>query len=311
MQNPLRDFFYFSRGERRGILTLIAATGIVLLSGYLISAWQHRENISPADIAEQAAARQEYDEFMASLEEQEQPRSRWKHTSYERKEAEIPVVLIPFNPNKADSMAFRHLGLPAWMVKNILHYRSKGGKFRKPEDFKKMYGMTEEQYSNLSPYIYIAPEDTARNTPQLYIPQPAQAENIKYASGTVIDLNLADTTELKKIPGIGSGIARLIVGYRQRLGGFYQIEQLKDIHLDTRQLQAWFSIKPTDIHHINLNHSSVDRLRFHPYINFYQAKAIVEYRKKKGSLTSLKPFILYEEFTEADLERISHYVCFE
>ncbi len=121
----------------------------------------------------------------------------------------------------------------------------------------------------------------------------------------------ADTAELKKIPGIGSGIARLIVGYRQRLGGFYQIEQLKDIHLDVRQLQTWFSIKPEDIRRINLNRSSVDRLRSHPYINFYQAKAIVEYRKKKGSLTSLKPFTLYEEFTEADLERINHYVCFE
>ena len=52
-------------------------------------------------------------------------------------------------------------------------------------------------------------------------------------------------------------------------------------------------------------------MRSHPYINFYQAKAIVEYRKKKGSLTSLKPFSLYEEFTETDLERIGHYVCFE
>ena len=197
MQNPLKDFFYFSRGERRGILILIAATGIVLLSGYLISAWQHRDNVSPADIAEQAAARQEYEEFIASLEEKEHPKRRWTHTSYEQKEAEIPVVLAPFNPNRADSMAFRHLGLPAWMVKNILHYRSKGGKFRKPEDFKKIYGMTEEQYSSLSPYIYIAPEDTARNAPQLYIPQPAQVENMKYASGTVIDLNLADTTELE------------------------------------------------------------------------------------------------------------------
>ena len=123
-------------------------------------------------------------------------------------------------------------------------------------------------------------------------------ENIKYKTGTILDLNCADTTELKKIPGIGSGIARLIVGYRQRLGGFYQIEQLKDINLDTQQLQAWFSIDLTNVHRINLN-------------NFYQAKAIVEYRKKKGSLTSLKPFSLYEEFTKADLERISHYVCFE
>ena len=136
-------------------------------------------------------------------------------------------------------------------------------------------------------------------------------ENIKYEPGTILDLNRADTTELKKIPGIGSGIARLIVGYRQRLGGFYQIEQLIDINLNIQQLRAWFSIDPANVHRINLNRISVDRLRSHPYINFYQAKAIVEYRKKKGSLTSLKPFSLYEEFTETDLERIGHYVCFE
>ena len=76
-------------------------------------------------------------------------------------------------------------------------------------------------------------------------------ENIKYKTGTILDLNRADTTELKKVPGIGSGIARLIVGYRQRLGGFYQIEQLKDINLDTQQLQAWFSIDLTNVHRIN------------------------------------------------------------
>ena len=310
MQNPFKDFFYFSRGERRGVLALIVAIGIVLLSGYFISVWQQRGNISPIDIAEQATVRQEYEEFIASLEEEASPRKK-QYTSYEREEESTPVVLTPFNPNRADSTAFRHLGLPAWMIKNILHYRSKGGKFRKAEDFKKIYGMTEEQYAVLSAYIYIAPEDTIRNTPQLYIHQPAAIENIKYASGTVIDLNLADTTELKKIPGIGSGIARLIVGYRQQLGGFYRIEQLRDIHLDDRLLQDWFSIKPASIHRINLNRASVDRLRSHPYINFYQAKAFVEYRKKKGSLTSLKPFSLYEEFTEADLERISQYICFE
>ena len=119
------------------------------------------------------------------------------------------------------------------------------------------------------------------------------------------------TTELKKIPGIGSGIARLIIGYRQRLGGFYNITQLQEIHLDTTQLQSWFSIDTRAIHLINLNRSSIERLRNHPYINFYQAKAFVEYRKKKGDLHSLKPFALYEEFSDTDLEKISHYVCFE
>ena len=123
--------------------------------------------------------------------------------------------------------------------------------------------------------------------------------------------NRADTAELKKIPGIGSGIARLIVNYRQRLGGFYQIEQLQEIHLNYRQLQAWFTVTPSEIRRINLNRVGIERLRHHPYINFYQAKALVEYRKKKGALHSLKPFTLYEEFTESDLERLSPYVCFE
>ena len=310
MQNLFKDYFYFSRGEKRGILILIAAICIVFLAGYLISAWQRREYISPDDMVIQADAEQEYEEFIASLKEKEQHRER-QYTTYKKQEENPPVILASFNPNTADSITFRRLGLPAWMAKNILHYRAKGGKFRKPEDFKKVYGITEEQYSVLLPYIHIPPEDTVHHIPQLYIAQNVPMENIKYEPGTILDLNRADTTELKKIPGIGSGIARLIVGYRQRLGGFYQIEQLKDINLNIQQLQAWFSIDPANVHRINLNRISVDRLRSHPYINFYQAKAIVEYRKKKGSLTSLKPFSLYEEFTETDLERIGHYVCFE
>lgn len=142
--------------------------------------------------------------------------------------------------------------------------------------------MTEEQYRTLSPYIYFTAEDTIRKaTALLTLPQTKKDSLYKYPAGTVLNLNHADTTELKKIPGIGSGIARLIVGYRQRLGGFYQIEQLQDIHLDYRQLQTWFIVAPSEISRINLNRVGIERLRHHPYINFYQAKAIVEYRKRK------------------------------
>lgn len=176
----------------------------------------------------------------------------------------------------------------------------------------KVYGLTEEQYRALAPYIYFTAEDTIRKTASLYHPAPPQKDSIyKYPAGTVLDLNNADTTELKNIPGIGSGIARLIVGYRKRLGGFYKIEQLEEIHLDYHQLQAWFTVAPSEIRRINLNHAGIERLCYHPYINFYQAKAFVEYRRKRGELHNLKPFALYEEFTKSDLERLSHYVCFE
>ena len=210
-------------------------------------------------------------------------------------------------------MTFLSLGLPSWMAKNILRYRSKQGRFHRPEDFRKIYGLTEEQYKTLLPYIQIAkssePEET-RDTVQLLTAQSTQRDTIfKYHPGTVISLNSADTTELKKIPGIGSVIARKIVNYRKRLGAFCRIEQLQEIQLKAEKLRPWFSIDAGQIHRINLNKASLERMTYHPYINFYQAKVIVEYRKKKGSIKSLKQLSLYEEFTPADLERLEPYVC--
>lgn len=310
MKNPFKDFLYFSRGERRGILVLIIGIILIFLSGHIYSFLQNNRQLSDEEIREQAGALKEYDNFINSIREQEK-KANARFNKPERYKRET-VILAPFDPNRADSITFCRLGLPAWMARNILRYRSKGGKFRKTEDFKKVYGLTEEQYRTLSPYIYFTAEDTIRKTAALLtLPQAKKDSIYKYPAGTRLNLNKADTAELKKIPGIGSGIARLIVGYRQRLGGFYQIEQLQDIHLDYRQLQTWFTVAPSEISRINLNRVGIERLRHHPYINFYQAKAIVEYRKKKGTLHNLKPFVLYEEFTESDLEQLSHYVCFE
>ncbi len=310
MKNPLKDFLYFSREERRGILVLVIGIVLVFLSGYIYSFLQNSRTLSDEALRAQAVALEEYDDFISSIRQQEDSiRNRFSDSGRYRKET---IMLAPFDPNHADSAALCRLGLPAWMAKNILRYRSKGGKFRKAEDFKKVYGLTEEQYRTLAPYIYFTPEDTIRKTVSLLTLTQTRKDSIyKYPAGTILDLNKADTTELKKIPGIGSGIARLIVGYRQRLGGFYQIEQLQDIRLDYHSLREWFTVVPSEIRRINLNRAGIERLRRHPYINFYQAKALVEYRKKKGSLHNLKPFTLYEEFTEADLRRLAHYVCFE
>ena len=81
MQNLFKDFFYFSRGEKRGILMLIATICIVFLAGYLISAWQRRDQTSLDDKLIQAIAQQEYEEFIASLEEKEQSGEK-QYTSY-------------------------------------------------------------------------------------------------------------------------------------------------------------------------------------------------------------------------------------
>ena len=318
MKNVLKKFFYFTRTERRGILLL--CTLILLVYGGA-QAYLHRQEKasqpSAEDRAERLRMQQEEEDFLATIQEEEEM-GRARHRPPEDtgfRPGKPAVTPFPFDPNRADSLTLRRLGLPGWMARNIVRYRERGGRFRHPDDFRKIYGLTDEQYAALEPYIRIAPQDTARPAPpRLYTAQTERdtmARPYKYPAGTVIELNRADTTELKKIPGIGSGIARLITGYRQRLGGFYTLEQLREIDLDPEPLRPWLRIDSTAIRRLNLNRVGIDRLRRHPYFNFYQAKAIVERRKKHGPLRSLKVFALYEEFTEADFERMRHYVCFE
>ena len=144
MQNPFKEFLYFSRGERRGILVLITGIILVFLSGYIYIYQRENRPLSDEVIRRQATAMAEYESFIASIQEKEQKwDNRLKPSSQKQP---TTVSLARFNPNIADSVIFCRLGLPGWMARNILRYRSKGGKFHKAEDFRKIYGMTEKQY---------------------------------------------------------------------------------------------------------------------------------------------------------------------
>ncbi|KAA6313164.1 hypothetical protein EZS27_036021 [termite gut metagenome] len=300
-----KDFFYFTRSERRGIIVLVVLIIMVFTGSFLLSECQNR-----GETVNDVLFEKEYDDFISSLYEKQQ-----KSASYNSHEEYEEIVLTSFDPNTADSITFLRLGLSSWTASNIIRYRAKGGLFGKPEDFKKMYGITPQQYSELLPYIAInnAFSVKEKDTVQVLVKQERKisTEVFKYPARTSIDLNNADTTELKKIPGIGSGTAGAIVAYRQKLGGFYSVSQLEDIHLSNDRFSEWFTVENGNTTRINLNKVSIERLRAHPYFNFYQAKVIIEYRKKRGVLKTLKQLALYEEFNEKDFERMEHYVSFE
>ena len=302
-----RQFTFFSLPEQRGILVMVALIGILMA---VMAGWKLLEQTGEAsqeELDKQARIQAAYKLFCDSL---HRPIQQPTRIPVQARQSE-PLHPSPFDPNTADSARLCQMGLPAWMARNIVHYRSKGGRFRKKEDFRKIYGLTEEQYQTLAPYICIAPTKEEPVVQESLILRTPPSDSIyKYPVGTVVDLNRADTAELKKIPGIGSGIARMIAGYRKQLGGFYSVEQLQDIHLDSRRLQEWFHIDDRLIQRIDLNSCSVRRLSSHPYISFYQAKVIVEHRNRYGDIKSLKELSLYEEFSPQELERLSHYVCF-
>ena len=155
---------------------------------------------------------------------------------------------------------------------------------------------------------------TGRNDtvkPKDFLPGKEYVKVFKYPEGTLVDVNSADTAELKRIPGIGSGIAGNIVRYRERLGGFYTLKQLEEVKYVTPELLEWFKLESDSIRKMEINKASLDKLRAHPYLNFYQAKIIVEHRRKRGQIKSLSQLALYEEFTEKDLNRLSAYVSFD
>ena len=179
-------------------------------------------------------------------------------------------------------------------------------KYPKKDSFPKKKKEPLAYQSNVRKFLK---KDTLRQ--KVFSPKKEYVKAFKYPEGTLVEVNSADTTELKKIPGIGSGIAGGIVRYRERLGGFYALSQLEEVKHVTPELLKWFKLENDSTRKLEINKASLDRLRAHPYLTFYQAKVIVEHRRKKGQIKSLSPLALYEEFTEKDLERLSAYVSFD
>lgn len=298
-----KDFFYYSKSERRVIL-LLMFIALLLLGVWIGVHWLYPSS-APVGLSDS----EEVDSFWVSLREKE--KKSYRQPSFAKEE--ISVVLQPFDPNTADSLTLRKLGLPVFIVRNILKYRKKGGVFRSPEAFSRIYGLQEEQFQILKPYIVIAKPTNDKSVVRDTLPQIRDtiAYVPKYPEGTIVDLNQADTSVLKRIPGIGSGLARMIVSYRQRLGGFYDVSQLQEIpHVDAR-LNKWFTVTSEKVQKIQVNRASLEKLKMHPYMDFYKAKIIMEYRRKRGKIKSLSQLSMFEEFTEKDLKRLSPYLSFE
>ncbi len=226
-------------------------------------------------------------------------------------------TLFTFDPNTADSTQLLSLGLAPWQVRSIYRYRAKGGVFRTPEDFGRVYNLTKKQYEELRPYIRISddyqPAATYVGGRHRYSPYDPQDRDtllypIKLHQGEKIVLNTADTTTLKKVPGIGSGWARTIYNYGNYLGGYINVRQLLEIEGFPEELLSYFVIQNPNPHKIHINELTLNQLKRHPYINFYQARAITDYRRMNGKLESLNQLKLLKDFPEEAIKRLEPYV---
>lgn len=209
--------------------------------------------------------------------------------------------LFQFDPNTLSAEGWQSLGLANRTIKTIHNYRSKGGRFYKKEDLKKIWGLPEAFYKRVEDYIVIEsnrPSYTNNYTPTAY-PTSKGKRDV-----SVVQVNSADTTELIALPGIGSKLASRIINFRDKLGGFYSTEQIRETYglpdSTFQLLKPYLQVNTNEVKKLNLNTATKDELRTHPYIKWALANAIVEYRAQHGtfkSLDELKKIMLIDEAT--------------
>ncbi len=233
--------------------------------------------------------------------------------------AQLAKELFAFDPNHTDSATLRRLGLSEWQVGNMMKYRRRGGRWRSEDDFRRLYGLTEEDFRRLRPYIRIAPADRRA----AYVPferpapygtpkgeKPEYEPSDKMKEGETLALNAADTTALKTIPGVGSYYARKIVKYRERLGGFVSLSQVDEVEGLPAGCSRWFTLDEVAVRKIRINHASFKELVSHPYLNYEQTKDIVNHIRQYGPISSWRDLRLYKEFSEQDFARLAPYFSF-
>lgn len=223
--------------------------------------------------------------------------------------------LSAFDPNTADSTLLLSLGLQPWQVRSIYRYRAKGGIYRQPSDFARLYGLTVKQYKELLPYIHISDEykpaaEVYGRTDAVRSGRDTLRYPVKLQPGQYVTLDDADTASLRKVPGIGCYYASRIVRYRNDLGGYVSVAQLSEIEGIPEAALSYFRVTGGTVRKLNLNRLTLNELKHHPYINFYQARRIIDYRRLKGPLHSIDDLRLLKDFSQRDIERLRPYVEF-
>jgi competence ComEA-like helix-hairpin-helix protein len=317
-----KDFFYFSRGQRIAIIVLLIIIGLVIalnfLLPYLVSTSEPPVNkafiTEASDFEKRMVSRDSLRkaEWQQKFIKNYQPQNYHRYFNYNKKPVE-KYSLFPFDPNKADSVTLTRLGLKYYVASNILKFRKKGGVFKTPESFSKIYGISPEKFKELEPFIRIASLPEAKIKTDTV--KPARNFTSAKVQGIVVELNSADTTELMKVYGIGRGYAKGIVKFRQQTGGFASVNQLRELYgmseSNFQKIKSSCTVNTALIRKIKVNTASVEWLNAHPYINFYQAKAIYELRREKGKLKSVQDLKNIDEIKPDELEKMAPYLSFE
>jgi DNA uptake protein ComE-like DNA-binding protein len=215
-----------------------------------------------------------------------------------------------FDPNSISREAWLNMQLPEYVFNGLEKYRSKGGKFRKPADFLKMYSLKPELGQILMAYVRIDTTQFVKSRPDF--PKKAFPEKPKYVP---FNINEADTLQLMQVYGIGKGLANRIVRHRNQLGGFYSASHVYDVFgLDSsvvaELLRKGFVPTNPGIQKLKINLATEEELAHNPYIRKGLARILVKFRNQHGSFKKAEDLLEIKIIKPETVEKLKPYLEF-
>ena len=303
LKDFLSGYLNFTKKERRGIIILLFFITLTILLPFLF----------PYFIAQKKNDHSQFEKEIATLKiKQQDSAARFnKETPDESDYANYYLPseknnyskqpkgeLFYFDPNTLPAEGWERLGIREKTITTIQKYISKGGKFYKPEDIGKIWGLHQDEISRLLPFVRIEQKNGDQYVSSANKDFNRAPEKPDY-SKTIIDINTADTSIFIALPGIGSKLANRIIAFRDKLGGFYKIEQLAETYAlpdsTFQKIKDKLMINNPSVKKININTATVEEMKTHPYIRYNMANAIVQYRNQHGGfieLSDLKKIML-------------------
>lgn len=309
----VRDYFTFSRNERKGVIILLLIIFVLAIANKMIFYLEKPAKLNKALFD---SAKRELAAFSDSVNLETQTKElksgisasagdnlpinsgvREKNETYSEKEAK--VQLFKFDPNKCSDFDFQNLGFSEKQVRAIRKYIDAGAVFRSAEDFFKIKVITEKQKETIEQWIEIE-GDNGKVTESKGKSKPIE-----------IELNSADSVTLEQLPGIGKALSKRIVKYRDLLGGFYSIDQLKEVYglnePTINQIESKIRIDKQRIRKVDFNFGEMGDLSRHPYIKRTLAGKIIKFRSKYGKISDLAVLKDSLVLTGEEYERIKPY----
>ena len=291
--------WYFTKKERIGFLSFISLCVLIYIGVRIYTYYNPPPALDFEDI----------EDFLSGMTMYEPDNKNIANKSYNYKEtrnqyANIKRQYFVFDPNTLSFDSLLLLGIHEKAAKNLQNYLAKGGRIRKPEDFMKIWGVRAAD-SVLLEYIAIK-ENKNEEKPKASFIETRQLD--------FVEINGADTFQLQLLPGIGQKLAKRIWQYRERLGGFHDLDQLYEVYGMEAQkvldIIPFLLLDKDKIRKIKINKVDDKELGKHPHIDFKRAKIVINYRNNHGPYHTAKDLEKIKVLSEDDIERLAPYLDF-